>query len=124
MGAKLNCTALDVSAEALKVARSNARANKVKIHFQKSDLLATTKTLKKDALITANLPYLTRPEMSEPSIAHEPKLALLGGGKDGIGFSIKNSSHKLATRTYRTQWYCLKSDMAKLECSQQRQLKE
>ncbi len=34
-------------------------------------------------LITANLPYLTRAELSEKSIAHEPKIALLGGGKDG-----------------------------------------
>jgi release factor glutamine methyltransferase len=86
IGAKLTCTATDVSGGALRVARLNAKANKVKVKFAKGNLLAGSvlKALPREGLlITANLPYLTRGEMSEPTIAHEPKLALLGGGTDG-----------------------------------------
>lgn len=83
VGAKLKCTAVDVSPSALKVAGSNARANRVKVQFKKSDLLGSLKLPPKNILIAANLPYLTRLELSEKTISREPKLALLGGGRDG-----------------------------------------
>ena len=56
-----------------------------KIAFFKSDLLKSlpTKALKDSHLvIAANLPYLTKKQLeNEPSIKHEPSLALDGGPK-------------------------------------------
>jgi release factor glutamine methyltransferase len=73
--------ASDVSTKALRLAKLNAKG--LKIQFKKGSLLSPfLKTLKKDALILANLPYLSKKELLEPSIKHEPKLALLGGKND------------------------------------------
>lgn len=82
---------LDISASALSVARQNAKAHNLnkKIVFLKSDLLKglPAKSLKGSHLvIAANLPYLTKEQISsEPSISREPKLAL-DGGKDGLKY--------------------------------------
>ncbi|MFZ2189172.1 MAG: peptide chain release factor N(5)-glutamine methyltransferase [Candidatus Magasanikiibacteriota bacterium] len=92
----LDCYAIDISANALTVAKKNARQHKVKIKFLHGDLLTPiTKTLKLyklynfQLIITANLPYLTPQQFkSEPSIQHEPKLALVAG-KDGLKYYEK-----------------------------------
>ena len=78
---------LDVSAKALAVARTNAKTllpknQAAKIKFARGNLLLPlAKTLKDSAqvLICANLPYLSKKELREKSIEHEPKLALFGG---------------------------------------------
>ena len=78
---------VDISEPALKIAKQNAKTYNLntKIAFFKSDLLKSlpTKALKDSHLvIAANLPYLTKKQLeNEPSIKHEPSLALDGGPK-------------------------------------------
>ena len=74
--------AIDISSSALTVAKKNAQSHKVssKISFVAGNLLTAIKITKKNPaidLIVANLPYLTKYELS--AVRHEPKLALLGG---------------------------------------------
>jgi release factor glutamine methyltransferase len=90
---------LDVCPKALKVAKKNAKKynlNKV-INFYKSNLLKEIIKLNnknnflnnKELVIIANLPYLTKEEISEsPTIKFEPKKALYGG-PDGLDFYRK-----------------------------------
>jgi len=78
--------AIDVSADALDVARVNAQRHGVedRIVFIQADLLSDTSELPR--VITANLPYVTREEIDDlpPQIqAHEPRVAL-DGGEDGL----------------------------------------
>ena len=84
--------AIDISRLALRVARQNAKLNKVnnKIKFIHGNLLAPIlDKLKKNykpsrLVITANLPYLTPNQIkNSPSIQQEPNLAL-EAGKDGL----------------------------------------
>ncbi|OGY90483.1 MAG: protein-(glutamine-N5) methyltransferase, release factor-specific [Candidatus Komeilibacteria bacterium RIFCSPHIGHO2_01_FULL_52_14] len=72
--------ASDISRRALSVARENARQKHTAIHFLSSNLLERLQTRRFD-IIVANLPYLATHELSEPSIAREPKMALHGGEK-------------------------------------------
>ncbi len=78
--------ALDNSGRALKIAKTNARKHQLKhqIKFIKSDLLKNISDQKFDVLL-ANLPYLTKKQLREPSIKKEPRNALYGGS-DGLYF--------------------------------------
>ena len=76
--------ALDVSEEALKIAKQNAALNKVEIHFIKADILSNEswnlefKNLKFD-IIVSNPPYvrnLEKQEIKNNVLKHEPHLAL------------------------------------------------
>lgn len=88
---KIQAIALDISTQALKAAKRNAAKYKLStIQFHQSNLLTTL--LNKPTLllpttkiiILANLPYLTVQEIKqEPSIKHEPRLAL-DGGRNGL----------------------------------------
>jgi release factor glutamine methyltransferase len=71
--------ASDDSQRALSVAEENAEAHKVKTKFIRSDLTKMTGT--DYDVIIANLPYL--PQIDDPSIAHEPKMALVAN-KNGL----------------------------------------
>jgi len=75
----------DISAEALKVAKKNAKLNGVKIKFLKSNLLSAflnpkiTKLKDNQLIITANLPYLSKEIYNSSSVdvkKYEPKSAL------------------------------------------------
>ena len=80
---KANYIALDISAKALKTAKTNARKLGLKkIKFIKADLLKNVPPIKFD-LVLANLPYLNPRQLKEPSIKKEPRLALLSG-QDGL----------------------------------------
>jgi len=75
---------IDLSKKALGVAKKNAKIllPKEKIFFKNGSLLsplAKKITGEKNLLILANLPYLSKKELSEKSIKFEPKLALYGG---------------------------------------------
>ena len=74
--------AVDASAPALRVARSNARALALPVRFHRGDLLARLPG--PWDLVVANLPYLTHRELTalQPEVAREPRLAL-DGGSDG-----------------------------------------
>jgi len=84
--------AIDISADALKVAKKNARLNNVekKIKFNHGNLLEPILSkpcyLLPDMcyLICANLPYLTPTQVeNSPTIKYEPKSALISG-PDGL----------------------------------------
>jgi len=80
-------TALDVSADALALARLNAQRHNVsdRIDFIQSDLLSNSHLLPSIFhLLVANLPYIPTTELQRlPVSRHEPALAL-DGGPDGL----------------------------------------
>lgn len=88
--------AVDISASALAVAKTNARkhlsrqkfsTDKLKIKFIKSNLWSKIPKLKFN-LIVANLHYLTKEQLKEPSIKREPLTALYGG-QNGLKYYEK-----------------------------------
>lgn len=82
---------IDISPEALKIARKNAKINGVdkKIKFLQGNLLEPLYRSRYALSVTryvilANLPYLTPAQIkASPSIKHEPRLALTAGA-DGL----------------------------------------
>jgi release factor glutamine methyltransferase len=80
---------LDVSSDALALARENASQPSsvppegTRVEWKQNDLLQDF--TESAALITANLPYLTSEEIAsaEPEVRHDPTLAL-DGGTDGL----------------------------------------
>jgi len=79
-------TAVDVSEKALKVARHNAKLNKVNIKFIKTNFIFFRELVAFDVIVS-NPPYIKTAEIGkhDKSILHEPKIAL-DGGKDGLDF--------------------------------------
>ncbi len=81
-------TAIDISADALEVAKQNAKRHKVEINFVHSDLLESVTLPKTDLpfLFLMNLPYLSDThwdEAQESVKQFEPTIALRGG-KNGL----------------------------------------
>lgn len=72
-------TAIDVSAEALAIARRNAKTNGAAIHFVQQDILMTDRLPEKYDVIISNPPYVRFAEQAEmhPNVLnYEPHLAL------------------------------------------------
>lgn len=72
-------TAIDVSAEALAIARRNAEANGAAIHFVQQDILMTDRLTQMYDVIISNPPYVRFAEQAEmhPNVLnYEPHLAL------------------------------------------------
>ncbi|TSC83995.1 MAG: release factor glutamine methyltransferase [Parcubacteria group bacterium Gr01-1014_13] len=71
--------AIDISSQALKVAKKNAENYGIKIQFLRGNLLEPIlQKISGKIISTANLPYLTEQQFkNEPSIAREPKNALV-----------------------------------------------
>lgn len=84
-----NAVLIDVSSEALEIARANARELNVekRTEFILSDLFTNLPRERKFDLIVSNPPYLTAEDMSalQPEVAYEPRAAL-DGGVDGLDF--------------------------------------
>jgi release factor glutamine methyltransferase len=82
--------ATDISLPALKIAKQNALRHSVEkqIKFIPGSLLQPIRHLADNTVIIANLPYLNRQQMSEPSIKFEPATALYGGA-DGLEYYTK-----------------------------------
>lgn len=81
-----NLTATDLSEEALEVARFNAVALGLnKIRFFSGDWFGAVLG-KRFSTIVSNPPYVTEREfkLRDFELHHEPSMALLGGGKDGL----------------------------------------
>lgn len=89
--------AVDISEEALQVARLNARRNEAgwRIEFLKSDFFSALPPGKKFDIIASNPPYLSRKEMGElpVEVRCEPKQALFGGerGTEAIERLVKGA---------------------------------
>jgi release factor glutamine methyltransferase len=80
-------TAVDISAQALEIARANATRNGVadRIRFIESDLLAAVE-LEKFKVVLSNPPYIPTADRDSLSVevrGHEPALALFAG-EDGL----------------------------------------
>ena len=83
---EISVTAADISAEALELAKENAKANFADIKFIESDLFS--KVRGKFDLIVCNPPYIKRADLAglQGEVKdHEPVLAL-DGGEDGLDF--------------------------------------
>lgn len=79
-------TAVDVSADALCVARENAQRLKARVRFLQSDLFEALAGERFD-LIVSNPPYIESDEIDtlQREVLREPRLAL-DGGADGLSF--------------------------------------
>ena len=79
---KAKVFASDISSKALSVAKINAKANKAKVNFVKSDLFENVKG--KFDIIIANLPYVPASDYKKlyKNLRHEPRLALTDGRDD------------------------------------------
>jgi release factor glutamine methyltransferase len=76
--------AVDISNDALVVARKNADHHNTQITFLKSDLLQkVTKVVTSKTLLAVNLPYVPDGLITSPEITTEPELALFSG-QDGM----------------------------------------
>lgn len=90
-------TAVDVSPEALDVAKKNAESHNVDVEFLESDLLSSLiSSIESQTTIIANLPYVPDGMITSPEIATEPALALFSGN-DGLNHYRKfwNQIHTL-----------------------------
>lgn len=90
----LEVHALDVSADALEVAKENAARLAAEVHFYEVNILEKKawKPLPKFDLIVSNPPYVTqdeRPILPKNVIDFEPHLALFAGGNDAQRFVKK-----------------------------------
>ena len=96
-------TAVDISQEALKVAKKNAISNEVEnqITFISSDLFTNLENQKFD-IIVSNPPYIKEAVMKEldKEVKMEPELAL-NGGKDGLYFYRKIVSNAYQYLKYK-----------------------
>lgn len=79
-------TAVDISENALSLAKENAKENETEIEFIKSDLFENLQNRKFDCILS-NPPYIPTKDMEklEKELSFEPKNAL-DGGSDGLDF--------------------------------------
>jgi release factor glutamine methyltransferase len=77
--------ALDISPEALEVARGNASRLGLDVTFLQGDLVSPLAGLGQFDLIASNPPYIPSPDIAGllPEVLREPRLAL-DGGEDGL----------------------------------------
>lgn len=84
-------SALDVSNEALAIAKHNAVAIDADVHFYQQDILDSSKwgVIEGFDVIVSNPPYITEPELREIAphvLDHEPMIALAANGADALIF--------------------------------------
>lgn len=96
--ADLDVTGVDVSPEALAIAKRNAEANQIEVQFHQSDLLADAPRPEGGwNFVAANLPYIPTADYEglEPEVTQfEPRRALDGGaeGLEAIGLLVAQSA--------------------------------
>lgn len=89
---KISGTGLDISEEALKVARANAESLHIEAEFRQSDLFEAAKG--RYELIVSNPPYIRTEEieaLQDEVKGHDPRIAL-DGKEDGLYFYRKITS--------------------------------
>lgn len=91
------CTAVDISLAALRIAQYNAKLHKVKLNFVHSDLFKNVPG--KYNLILANLPYVPYDYYTKaPDLSFEPKIALTDESNEGniYKYFLNQAKNKLA----------------------------
>ena len=96
----LGITATDISSKALKVAKRNAKLNKVKFHLIKKNMSKSNFVNKYDVLIS-NPPYIRETDEIDPKTKHEPKIAIYAG-KDG--FKYYEQIFKIAKKSLNSKY--------------------
>ncbi|WP_438711587.1 peptide chain release factor N(5)-glutamine methyltransferase [Aquimarina muelleri] len=89
---KARVYAIDVSEQALEVAKENAKNNKVEVTFIKEDILKVESLFQKFDIIVSNPPYvreMEKQEMKPNVLNNEPSLALFVSDKDPLLFYEK-----------------------------------
>lgn len=84
--------AIDISEEALQVAKENAEMNKVDVHFMQKNILETSDLATQFDIIVSNPPYVRQLEKAEINtnvLAFEPHLALFVSDDDPLIFYRK-----------------------------------
>lgn len=92
--------AIDISKDALEVAKNNAELNKVLVQFENEDILSDSIALGQFSCLVSNPPYITHSEkksMRENVLNYEPHLALFVTDDDPIVFyrAIARQGRKL-----------------------------
>lgn len=77
---------IDISKEAIKIAKQNANKNEVKVSFMESDLWEKVEKKQWDVIVS-NPPYIESNVIRnlQPEVQKEPQIAL-DGGEDGLDF--------------------------------------
>jgi release factor glutamine methyltransferase len=94
--------AVDVSEDALAVARENADTLSVnnRVEFRQSDMFSAIKSNERFDLILSNPPYIAEPDYAglEPEVLADPKIAMTSGfeGLDAIRIILKQAPAFLA----------------------------
>jgi release factor glutamine methyltransferase len=89
---KTQVTALDFSAEALQIAKENAKLNDVSIDFIQQDILTLDTLDKKYTIIVSNPPYVKedeKPMMAKNVLVYEPSSALFVSNENPLLFYRK-----------------------------------
>jgi release factor glutamine methyltransferase len=89
---KAKISAIDISSEALIVAKQNAHLNKVEVDFIELDILKTKKISQKFDIIVSNPPYvreLEKAEIKNNVLKNEPHLALFVTNENPLIFYEK-----------------------------------
>jgi len=79
----------DISEEALKVAKLNAKINQAQVIFECKDILANPKAKERYDIIVSNPPYILekeKPQMSKNVLDFEPPIALFVSNDDPLMF--------------------------------------
>lgn len=101
-------TAVDVSNEALAVARENATSLHLpNVTFIQSDWFTTLPAERRYHVITSNPPYLANqdPHLQEGDLRFEPRSALVSGNK-GLD-AINHIAHEARHHLFSDGWLCL-----------------
>lgn len=102
-------TALDISTEALKVAKRNNEELNTKVNFIQQDLLQDFNLEQKYDIITSNPPYireLEKEKMHQNVLDHEPHLALFVSNEDPLIFYERVAQFGLNHLTENGKIYC------------------
>ena len=82
----LSCEAYDISAEALKAAKENARLNGVSVRFSELDVLKASPESGIYDAVVSNPPYIRSDVIPTLTTVREEPIAALDGGGDGLTF--------------------------------------
>ena len=100
--------AIDVSENALIIAKTNAINNAVSVNFLQKDILKTDSLAEQFDIIVSNPPYvrqLEKAEIKENVLEHEPHLALFVEDNDALIFYRKITDLALKTLNPNGQLY-------------------